>query len=436
MILARLYREPALAVALFGVSAALLGFLREQAIAYQLGISLATDAVYTALMAVPFLPALISSGAATIVAPYYNRATKGSGAIAGKETLSHILWTCLTLGFLCLPLILSASGIAYAMLDEERNLDKLRLTLELALFLAMAAPAFAYNTGAIAALNTLGRFGYAGLSSVAPALAATLIVWTAPASPWSVIAGLLFGTYLQMGILLYVLRGEGVFLTRPKALKELVPFCKDMLHAMSAGLAFGLSALLVQSMVAASGAFGMSTYNFSTKCTAAYLGLSGLFFGTLLSPLLAAQAAGLPYSLRRLKAYLALSVVGAGIATLLLTQYSEIVIRIFLHRGAFSEDAVLAVAELQAIAALQIPAFMISFIASRILAARHDNRFIALCSWAQFALTAALAMLLRTSYGIKGILFSVAVGYAAVGVVLWVRYLTLNQRATSQRSAQ
>lgn len=429
MNLRKLLREPALPVGMFGIAAAILGFVREQVIAAQLGLSTATDAYYLALSVCVFLPGIVNAASSGILAAHHAKAVRERGEAYGKTQLGRILLVCGGLSLTAIAFLGVAGGIAYPFLAASRNVEKLHLMLQLAACLALAIPALSVTTAAVGALNVQGKYILGGASTIVAPITASLVLLVAPASPWSAAGGLVLGLNLQAALLLAGLRRLGVSPWQKIHWAYLAKTLKDMGHLAMGAVVANSTALVIQAVVASHGARSTSTYSFGIKITAAYLGLSVMFFSTLLNPIFAARANGLPYSQKRLRAYLWLAGTSTMAATAILTFGSADIIRLVLKRGAFSESDVAAVAGVHAFAALQIPTYLFSALCARLVAAYHDTRFLGRMSWLQAAIAMSLLWPLHQALGIRGLVLANAVAFAVIGACLFWRHQQLKTEA-------
>ncbi|MBC8737352.1 hypothetical protein F6X40_11110 [Paraburkholderia sp. UCT31] len=426
--LRRVFREPALWMGAFSLVAAAGGFLREQAVAYKLGVSIEADALFTALSLVNFLPSIIVGALAVSIAPHFSRAAGSGGERAGEEAVGQLLSVAVIAAAVAAGVMVLALWCVFPFVPAARNHDKLRLTFELATVFSASIPLSAYIGGAIAALNAFNRFGLATATNVVPPLVATALVYALPQGPWSVMVALLVGLAAQAVALLVPLHHRGIrygiaALTWRARLKHL----SGMLHVALQGAASALSALVIQASVAASGAHGMSTFNYATKIPSSVLAILSNVFPALVLPILAAQAAGLPHSKKRLKLYAGGGMVVALLGAAAIAFGSPVLIKLFLARGKFRADDVITVAHLQFFAAIQIPFGLLATLASRFLNARHDNRYLNRLSWLNLALTLGVAVYVHRIYGAPGLLLGVAGCNAVVTALIFHRYLKITR---------
>ena len=425
----KLRREPAIAVGFFGVAAALLGFMREQVIAAQLGLSISTDAYYLALSICVFLPGIVNNASIGILAPYHAKAVKEHGEAYGRAQLGHMLLLCGGLGVVAIFMLALGGAAVYPFLAASRNVEKLHLMMQLGACLTLAVPALSLTTAAVGALNVQGKYVLGGASTVvAPVIASSTLLF-GPASPWAAAIGLVIGLNAQAALLLWGLHRMGVTpwqkLDRPLLVKTL----KDMSHIATGTVVANSTALIIQAVVASHGARSTSTYSFGIKITAAYLGLSVMFFSTLLAPIFAARANGLPYSEKRLRTYVWLAGLSTVVATAILTLGSSDIIRLVLKRGAFSEADVTAVAAVNAFAAMQIPFYLFSALCMRLVSAYHDPRFVGRMSWLQTAVVLILLWPMNQALGVRGMVLANAAAYAVTGACFFWRYQQLKAEA-------
>lgn len=419
---ARVRREPAVAVALFGVIAVLLGILREQSIAYRLGLSVATDAFYLGMTIISFLPGLVSAACGGVLAPHHARTVKESGELRGKTQLEHILVICLGLGAAAVLLLGVAGAIGYTYGAETFTAEKRQLTLSMVAALALAVPALCFSSAAVSALNVLGRYALGGGSAAIAPLTAVLALRLVPAGAWSLVGGVVVGLNLQALLLAWALSKEGVVVVQRPSWRQAMPLLHNMGLLAVGALAACITTVVIQAMVASTGAHGVSAYTFGTKITIAYSGLSVLVLSTVITPIFAARAAGLPYSRRRLRIYLWLGFVATVGGTVVFGVGADQVIRLFWGRGAFSGEDVMAVAAVQRVAALQMPAYLMLFLSARAVQSYRDAKFDSRMRWIQAGTTMGLACALLQVLGITGIILANVVSYVLSAACYWLRY--------------
>lgn len=421
----RLLREPWLWIAALSLLAAGFGFLREQAVAAKLGLSIQSDAVYTAVALASVLPGLVGNALSQVLASYYARVTRDQGEVAGRHALAQLV----TLGVLLAAggALLLAGGIAWApLLLPGRNLAKLHLALDLTWLLALAVPGMVYVSGAQGALALLGQPLRATAVGLLLPLTSALVVWWLHPSPYVVIESFLLGYALQVLVTWRWLRALGLSWMRPPDAKWVRRALRDLGQAASGGLALTLAGSYIQGLAAMQGATEMASFNFGTKFPFALQGLATTFLSTVLCPLLVRRAAGLPYSARRLRILLGLTVAGSVIVTLVLVGGADVLLRWLLRHGAFSEHDVQVVARIQTLAALQLPFYLLALVVSKALLAQHQLAYLNKASWVYAGVVLLAAPFLKGPCGVGGLLLASGLGYVAMSGVLWrgYRYLT------------
>lgn len=429
---ARVRREPALVVALFGVAAVLLGMLREQTIAYRLGLSEATDAFYLGLVIISFLPGLVSGACTGVLAPHHASTVKERGELEGKVQLGHILFICIGLGLAAVALLGVAGAIGYTHMPGSFSTEKRTLTLSMVASLALAMPALCFSSAAVAAFNVLGRFALGGASAAIAPLTAILALQFGPAEPWSLVDGVVVGLNLQSLLLAWALAREGVVAVQRPSWLQAKPLLQDMGALAFGGLATSVTALGIQALVARTGAHGVSAYTFGTKITMAYSGLTVLVLSAVITPIFAARAVGLAYSRRRLRTYLWLVALATVGGTVIFGAGADQVVRLFLGRGAFSEEDVLAVAAVQRVAAFQMPAYLLFFLSARAVQSYRDVKFISRMSWIQAGTILSLAWLLQQVLGLTGIILANIIAFALSAACYGLRHRHLRGRQRQQ----
>lgn len=400
----------------------LLGMLREQTIAYRLGLSVATDAFYLGVTIISFLPGLVSGACTGVLAPHHAHTVKDSGELQGKVMLGHILFICVGLGVAAVALLGVAGAIGYVHLAETFSAEKRTLTVSMVASLALAMPALCFSSAAVAAFNVLGRFGLGGASATIAPSTAILALQFGPAEPWSLVGGVVVGLNFQALLLAWALAKEGVVAVQKPSWSQAKPLLHDMGLLATGGLAAGLTALGIQALVASTGPHGVSAYTFGTKITMAYSALTVLVLSTVITPIFAARAVGLPYSRRRLRTYLWLVVLATVGGCVMFGAGADQVVRLFLGRGAFSDDDVLAVAAVQRVAALQMPAYLLFFLSARAVQSYRDVKFISRMSWIQAGTILSLAWSLQHVLGITGIVVANVIAFVLSATCYGLRH--------------
>lgn len=430
---AKIRREPAICVVLFGVLGVFFGFVREQAVASRIGISMATDVFYLASALILFVPSLVNGACQGILAPQFSRRMLQSGPAEAKRLLEQLLVIIIALGVAAALVQLSAELLVHAMSSGPLS-ARTKLTLVTSAWLALSVPPLCFSTAGVAALNVMGRYWLGAASAGVAPLAATIALHLPNPSISSLVAGVVVGLNLQALLLAWALSRQGIVLTRLPSWAETRPLLKDLAVVATGVIASAASPLAIQAVVAGLGDSALTTYTLGTKITAGFIGLSALILSSILTPLFAARASGLPYSRARFRAYLWLTAVACAAVTLVLVFCSEYVISLFLgHALAPAELA--RVAKLQSYAALQFPAFILLFLGMRAVQAYHDVKFVSAMNWAQGGITLAAGSVLHHYLGLLGILVAVALAYAICGTCYLVKYRRMKASAKRVHAA-
>ena len=416
----KIRRDPAICVVLFGLAAVLLGFLREQAVAAKLGVSMSTDAFYLASALILFIPSLVNGACQGILAPQYSRKLLLAGPEAGKKLLEQLLFIILGLGAAAAGLQLLGQAVGYALWGGQFS-PRMSLTMSSSAWLALSVPALCFSTAGVAALNVLGRYWVGAASAGVAPLVATMILYLPNASASSLAVGVVLGLNVQALVLALALAREGVILSRRPSWSDSKPVLRDLVVVALGVVASAASPLAIQTVVAGLGDSELTTYTLGTKITAGFLGLSALILSSILTPLFSARASGLPYSRARFRAYLWMTALAGASVTVFLMACSKQVIEMFLGH-ALAPAELERVAQMQFYAALQIPAFILLFLGIRAVQAYHDVRFVSVMNWVQCLLILALASVLLPCLGLIGIIVAVALAYALSGFCYLLKY--------------
>jgi putative peptidoglycan lipid II flippase len=129
-------------------------------------------------------------------------------------------------------------------------------------------------------------------------------------------------------------------------------------------------------------------------------------------------------------------VLWGGIAmVLLIVAFSSPIVSLLFERGAFSEADTRAVAEVQALLALQIPFYVLGMIAVRLLSATSGNRILMWISFGNFAVNIVANYVFMRLWGVAGIALATSLVYVIASSVAYrcvvVRINRMSGKATA-----
>lgn len=393
-----------------------IGFAKELVIASQFGVGATLDAFLVAVV-LPNLTVNVfaQNFAAVLVLKYINNQSTYGEEIARQRMRTSLFWGALFV------LAISVAGVAFGQLllpwlspgfqtglqSETRRL----------LWLLLPYSVFASQSAVWSAiLNAKGRFGASAASPGVTSLGMIIAVAAFPsASSTILVAGLTAGTLLDLTILGWSLRREGLpILPRIGRWQAEQGWLVAHTLPLVIGSLLQFSTVIVdQSMASLLGEGSVSELNYGNRFVAMVIGLIALPMGRILFPhfvqlIESKRWDELRTTLRR--SLLFLFTVTIPI-TLVLSLFSTAIVMWTFQRGQFTADMTSRVAAVQVMSALQIPFYLCSAIQLRLAVALRMQRAVVGCGLLNLCLNILLNGLLMVPLGVTGIALSTALVY-------------------------
>ena len=415
----------------------LVGLAKELALAHRFGTGDTLDAFLLACVIPTFLVTTLAGPLVPAFLPLYlERRVREDDSAAGalfRSTLvgSLVLLASLTaLAAVATPLVLPylASGFSPEKIELTQRLSKVVL------------PIVVLNAGVslwTALLNAHDRYRLAALSpAVVPA--GILLGLLLGGDRWGILAvaaGLLGGTVLQVGVLVWGGSRLGVRLSGPvrSYRADWRQLCAQYLPAVGGACLMSGTVLVDQAMAAMLPGGSVATLNYANKIPALLVGFGTIGIGTAVLPhygRLSAHAdwRGIRRSLRATSA----AVLAAGVPiTLAMIAGSQLIIRTVYQRGAFRPEDTLAVAATQALLLIQVPFHLVGMIYVRLASALKRNAILFWGATISLPLNAILNYVFMQRWGVAGIALSTSVVYmVACGYMVLATARALRQAGT------
>jgi len=404
-----------------------IGYLREVALAHQVGVGQETDAFYTAFFIPDILNYLLAGGALALAfIPLYNRVRRREGSEAGDDLLAVVLGTLGAVSIVATLILWLAADALMARLFPDFAPDTHALAVELTR-IVLPAQIFFLTGGLLrAVLMAHGRFA---AQAAAPLIyniaiiAGGLATGTVEGFAWGVLVGAFAGNWLYP--LIEILRFRKIRLR----LDVLHPHFKAYLK-LAAPLMIGVSLVTVdewyEKIFGATLAVGtVAQLGFARKLMMAQVAVVGQAVAAAALPVLSRfHAEGRDGELneslmRTLRGAAALAILAAAGVHAFSYQIVEVVFRY----GAFSQEAALRVASLLAILSLAVPGWVLQQNTVRAFYAREEM-------WRPMLLSSGIALLafplyweLARSYDAPGLAWAgvIAISLNALATLAWAQ---------------
>ena len=390
---------------------------KDMVVAAHFGTSDAIDAFFIALTVPTFVIHVIAGSLPAALVPAYVRVREREGAAAAGRLLSGILGSVVVAAVAASALLAWSAPALLPVVGAWFDGEKLAMTRNLFLLLVPATLFGGITSLLSAILNAEERFA---LPSVTPMLAPVMAVvfLIAAVDRWGVYAlgvGTLAGFALEAGILAGVLYRRRLLAApswrrwHPETRHVLSQYLPMVLGAA----VMGSSPLIDQAMAATLGSGSVATLGYGSKVVAAVLGVGVTAVTTAIFPHFSAMVATNDWAGVRqtLSTYSRLVLVGGVAMVLLVVAFSTPIVRLLFERGAFSEADTRAVAQVQALLALQIPFYVLGMIAVRLLSAMSGNRILMWISFGNFVVNIVGNYVFMRLWGVAGIALATSLVY-------------------------
>lgn len=390
-----------------------IGYVREVALAHQVGLGSDTDAFYTAFLIPDILNYLLAGGALAIAfIPLYNRVRRRDGEAAGDALLATVLGTLGAAVIAATVLLwIAAPGLValgFPKFDPETQALTVKLTR-----IVLPAQIFFLTGGLLrAVLMAHGRFGAQALAPLvynAATIAGGLLAGSVEGFAWGVLVGAFVGNWLI----------PIVEITRVKAIRvRFAPFDAHFraYFWLALPLMLGVSLVTVdewyEKFFGAQLAIGtVAQLGFARKLMMAPVAVVGQAVAAATLPLLSRfyaenREAELNETLERtLVGSIGLAALAAGA----FHAFAGPMVEVVYQYGRFSAEAATAVASVLAILSLAVPGWVTQQIGVRAFYAREQM-------WRPMLLGSGIALLALPLYFVLGQQLG-AVGLAWAGVV-------------------
>lgn len=184
----------------------------------------------------------------------------------------------------------------------------------------------------------------------------------------------------------------------------------------------GSTAVIDQSMAAALDPGSVASLSYGQKLVSVLLGLSSGAMGTVVLPHFSGLAArgdwhALQGMLRSSLRWIALT---ATPVTVVLVWQSVAITHLMFQRNAFTPETAVTVGEIQALYAIQVPFYLMSILAARVISSMRANHLLMWGAGISLVVDITLNYVFMQWIGVKGIALSTTMVLASSFVFLWI----------------
>lgn len=406
---------------------------KELVVAQTFGTASALEAYLLALVVCNFLIGLVAHSLPTAFIPVLVRRLEQGTLGDARALVAGTSAVAIAAGLASALLLASAaSPLGHALGFDAPSRE---LAAQLLLRLAPLVPLAGLASVWAAILHARRRFWAVSLAPACTPIAIVLALVLGDADVDLLAAATVIGALVETIVLGILVARVGLLAPVRASLRD--PDLREVLSGYAplfAGAAvLGLVPVCDRAIAASVGAGAVATLAYAGRLVDPLLATGATAIGTAMLPHAARTLAlGGRRELRGVSLKLgALVLLGCVPLVAVLVLASESIVRLLFARGAFTDADAIAVADVQAVLALQIPIYLVGMIAARVLAAFGRMRVLLAGNLAALGLTLVLDLALVGPFGVRGIAIATVVMRAiTVGWLLLACLRALQVRAS------
>jgi putative peptidoglycan lipid II flippase len=414
----RIFRA-ALVIGSLTLGVKLASLAKEVTVAASFGTADALDAFLIAFLLPSYVINVVGGSLNAALVPGYVQVRDAEGPAAAQRLFAGAVTVSGALLLLATALLAALGPFVLPALASGFAPEKLLLTERLFYLLLPAVAVSGLATNWESVLNAGERFG---LTAFAPLMVplTTMAMLLASGAAWGVYAlvlGTVGGTVLQLTLLGWALRRQGLSLwPRWHGLDPALRRVIGQYLPMTVASALMSSTLLVdQSIAAMLDPGSVSVLGYGNKLIAPVLGIGTMALGTAVLPYFSTMVAARDWDGLRhtLKTYARLVLLVTVPATAALFVLSGPLVHVLFRHGRFTDADALAVSQVQAMYALQLPFYSLGILFVRLISALRGNHILLMGTVISFVLNVVLDLVLLRLFGVAGIALSTTLVYVA-----------------------
>ena len=415
---------------------------RELITAKYFGRSNALDAYLIAYLLPSFVVNVVGYSFNLALIPAFVEVRQREGRAAAQRLFSGaMLWS---LGMLTAVVLLLAAGAPWylRLLGSGFSAPKLLLTRHLLYVLLPLIALTGLTSNATAVLNAGERFALPGALAVLPPLAALGFVITLGRwwSVYSLAAGTVAGTALQLAALARVARSHGIDLTPRwygfdpilrRVIRQYVPM-------MAGALLLGSTDIVDQSMAAMLPGGSVAALSYARKIISVVVVAGAIPLGAASLPYFSEMTARGAWdacrrTLRTVGGVILLVTVPLALG---LAFFAHPIVRILFQRGEFGPHDTDVVSHVESWLAFQIPFYLLCVLGMRMMSALKHNALILGIATITTTLNVVLNLVLMRTYGVAGIALSTSIVFFTSATLIHSTVHVLIRRKQARLAAE
>lgn len=395
---------------------------KEMLVAGRFGTGESLDALLVAFLPIGYAINVLTGAMKSAFTPTFIRVRREAGVAASERLVQGVL--ALTgAGLAILTALVGLSSYLLVALfgsgftAETSALARKLLFIQLP-FLMVSGLGLVWGM----VLNALERFALVALAPAACVLVQCVVLLRPDPTIEAFATSLVVGGVVQSGIIFLGVKQLGLP-ARPVWIgwtDEIRIVLREFKHLALSMLVMGTTVVVDQGMAAMLGDGQVATLGFGTRLVLAGLGLAATSLGTVVLPHFSSLAAESEATLRRAGVrWMGAVFVLCLPVTALIVWFSEDIVRLVFERGAFTAADTRAVGQVQALYALQIPAYLAGIVGVRVLSAWRRNAALLWIGVFNLVSNVAGNVLLMPYLGVSGIALATSLMHClATGLVL------------------
>ncbi len=417
----------ALVVALFSGIAKLLLLSRELVLAANFGTNDVLDAFWMAYLIPSFFVNILTSVLFVSLIPAYMEVQETQGQTQAKQFVAQITAWNLVLCLVLLIIGVIVIALFLPVFASGFNEQKINLTFQLAFALIPLILLGGVASGWLAFLNAEKFFSLPAALPGVTSVTVIIFILLAGANIWWVVMGLLVGQFAELVLAgLLMVKKRLPVLPEFSALNPQIKAAFGQYVPSAAGaLLMGSTLVVDQSFAASLNSGSVSILNYGNRIVSFPLNMLAVALSTAVFPYLAQMSSQQNWRLLKvtLRRFALILVAGSLPLVAVLWFFAEPLIKLTLERGAFTAADTARVVQVQQLAALQIPFYLVGTLIVRTISAVRKNEVLMIVSVFNLVINILADWYFSRWLGVAGIALSTSVVYAFSctlnGIILW-----------------
>jgi putative peptidoglycan lipid II flippase len=415
-----------LIVAIMTVVAKLATVVKELVVAHTFGTSNMIDAFLIAFILPMFVISIVAGSFGSAVMPTYIRTKDKSGEVLAQKLFSSIQILAVVILIVSVLILAALAPVLLPLLGSGFDQQTIALTQSLFYWLLPVVLITGISQIFSIIINANKRFLTVALAPIITPICSIviLLLFVDTIGVYTLAIGVLIGSIFELIIIVRSASRYNIsVMPKWQGMSNEVRTVIGQFVPMLAGAFLMSSTILVdQAMAAMLESGSVATLNYASRMVATILGIGALALGAAVLPYFSRMVADEKWTdiYHALWTYSRFIVLISLPIVFFLFVFSESIIGLLFERGVFNAKDTQLVGEVQAWYLLQIPFYLLSILAVKLISAMKKNEILLKIAIVNLIVNIVGNYILMQYFGIAGIALSTAIVYALSCLMLFI----------------